>query len=269
MIKNKGFSTGLYGYMCEYWKDGKDPSMEEIFRSCAEAGMNALELDPTPELVTLAKQFGLAISGAYIGLQLHEPFETLNIEETVIPVAKRVVEAGGTDLVINADPKGGWDAPQAKTEEEFKQIGDNLSRIAAAVSGLGLKVSLHNHASDKHNADGDLRAVIEYASQEVGLCVDTGWAHVAGLNPVELLRTYSDRIYAFHFRNQIGRIYSEDLTVGDIDMKQVLQAASDIGYEGWLTFELVHEEGTGAKGTLAEATATSIAYMKSCIAELA
>ncbi|RAP77595.1 sugar phosphate isomerase/epimerase family protein [Paenibacillus montanisoli] len=265
MIKSKGFSTGLYGYQVEYWKNSQDPNLDEILRAVAEAGMNAVELDPTPDMLELAKKHGLAISGAYVGLQLHEPFETLNIEETVVPVAKRVAEAGGTDLVINADPKGGWNEPQPKTEEEFKLIGDNLSRIAAAVSGLGLKVSLHNHASDKHNADGDLRAVIEYASKEVGLCVDTGWAHVAGLDPVEMLRIYPDRIYAFHFRNQFGRVPSEDLTVGEIDMKQVMQAASDIGYEGWLTFELLHEEGTGAKGTLAEATATSIAFLKTCI----
>ncbi|REE70568.1 2-keto-myo-inositol dehydratase [Paenibacillus taihuensis] len=268
MITSKGFSTGLYGYQVEYWRDGKDPSMEEIFRTCAEAGMNALEIDPTPELLSLAKQFGLAVSGSYVGLQLHEPFESLNIEETVLPVAKRVAEAGGTDLVINADPKGGWDAPELKTDEEFKQQGVNLTRIAEAVRELGLKVSMHNHASDKHNAEGDLRSVIDYASAEVGLCVDTGWAHVAGMNPVDMLKAYPERIYAFHFRNQFGKVPSEDLSVGEVDMKELLEVASEIGYNGWLTFELLHEEATNAKQTLAEATASSIAFLSESMKEL-
>ena len=97
---------------------------EAIFRSCAEAGLQAVEADPTDEILALAKRFGLVISGAYIGLQLHERYDRLNIGDTVLPTAKRLAAAGGTDLVINADPKGGWDEPQPKTEEEFKRQGD-------------------------------------------------------------------------------------------------------------------------------------------------
>ncbi|MBO7744719.1 sugar phosphate isomerase/epimerase [Paenibacillus sp. MWE-103] len=267
MRSGKGFSTGLYGWQAEYWKAGREPALDEIFRACAQAGLQAVEADPTPDVLALAGRHGLAISGAYIGLPLHEPFERLNVQATVLPAAIRMAEAGGTDLVINADPKGGWDAPQPKTEDEFERQGDNLSRIATAAGGLGLTVSMHNHAADGHNAEGDLRSVIRYADDAVGLCVDTGWAHVAGMDPIGLLHRHPERIRAFHLRNQFGRVPSEELTEGDIDMKALLNAASEIGYDGWLTFELLHEEETRAKRTLAEDTARSVAFLQACLRE--
>src|SRR5690606_34755029 len=160
-----GFSSGMYGWYERHWMDFKEePSLDEIFRSCAEAGLDAVEVDAQPEIVQLAKSYGLAISGSYIGLPLHE--SSINIEETVMPVARRLSEVNGRDLLINADPKGGWGVALKKTEDEFKRQGEHLSNIADVVRDLGLKVSMHNHADDKHNAEGDLRSVIEYSRSE-------------------------------------------------------------------------------------------------------
>jgi inosose dehydratase len=266
-MKIKGFSTNMYGWQDKCWQEGKDPSWEELFRDCAESGVDAVEIDPEQELLKLVQENGLSVSGAYVGLLLHEPFEALRIEETVLPVARRVAESGGGDLVINADPKGGWGSPELKTEEEFRRQGDNLTRIAATVQPYGLKVSMHNHAATKHNAEGDLRSVIDYASPEVGLCIDTGWAHVAGLDPIELIRKYPDRVYAFHLRNQIGEIPTEDLVEGEIDMRQLVGALSGIGYEGWLAFELLHRQEPRPKRTMIEDVRRSVEYLKQLIKE--
>src|SRR5690606_41945913 len=94
-------------------------------------------------------------------LSLHDALPiSINIEETVMPVARRLSEVNGRDLLINADPKGGWGVALKKAEDEFKRQGEHLSNIADVVRDLGLKVSMHNHADDKHNAEGDLRSVI-------------------------------------------------------------------------------------------------------------
>ncbi|OPA73278.1 hypothetical protein BVG16_29815 [Paenibacillus selenitireducens] len=264
----KGFSTGMYGWHERYGMDGKDPSWEEIFRDCAESGVDAVEIDPTPELLSAAKACGLTISGTYVGLALHEPFEALGIEDAVMPAARRLAEAGGTDLVINADPKGGWENPELKTEVEFKRQGDNLTRIAAAVRPLGLKVSLHNHAATTHNAEGDLRSVIEYSSPEVGLCIDTGWAHVAGCDPIEWIRKYPDRVVAFHLRNQMGAIPTEDLLEGEIDMRRLIGTLSSIGYQGWLAFELWHRDDNHPQRTMVEDVRRSVDGLKQWITEI-
>ena len=259
-----GFSSGMYGWYERHWMDFKEePSLDEIFRSCAEAGLDAVEVDAQPEIVQLAKSYGLAISGSYIGLPLHE--SSINIEETVMPVARRLSEVNGRDLLINADPKGGWGVALKKTEDEFKRQGEHLSNIADVVRDLGLKVSMHNHADDKHNAEGDLRSVIEYSSKEVGLCIDTGWAHVAGMNPLEWIEKYPERVYSFHLRNQHGAIPSENITSGDIDMQKLIHMLSDINYQGWLTFELWHREDNHPQRSLVEDTKISIDYLKQAL----
>ena len=256
-----GFSTNLYGWQEQYWAAGKEVSLREIFEKCVEAGLDAIEVDPTEEVVALANEFGLKISGGYMGLPFHEP--NIDLEATVIPMAKRLAAVGAKELIINADPKGGWgDDSQPKTEEEFKRQGEYFSQIAAKVKDLGLRVSMHNHAADQHNAEGDLRSVFEYASSDVGLCLDTGWAHVAGQDCAELINTYKDRIYSLHLRNQEGAVPTEEIALGEIDMANVVQALKDINYEGWFTFELLHTAEVGAKRTLTEATARSIDYLK-------
>ncbi|MDQ8736791.1 sugar phosphate isomerase/epimerase [Paenibacillus sp. LHD-38] len=256
----KGFSTAMYGWHERYRLDRREFTWEEVFLSCAEAGMDAVEMDPEPELISLAKRYGLSLSGSYMGLNLHEP--DIPIEETVKPFAQRLAEAGGTDFIVNADPKGGWGISLPKTEDEFKRQGEYLSRIAAVAEHWGLKASLHNHADEKHNAEGDLRSVMEYASPNVGLCIDTGWAHVAGYDPIDWIRKYPGRIDAFHFRNHHGRIPAEDLLEGDIPMQKLLHELADTGYCGWLTFELLHNEENRPIRTMEEDVRRSVDYLK-------
>ncbi|WP_054026061.1 sugar phosphate isomerase/epimerase family protein [Bacillus sp. FJAT-28004] len=256
----KGFSIAIYSWQERYHFDQREFSWEEVFRECAEAGLNAVEFDPEPELLSLAQKYGISVSGSYMGLNLHE--DVIPLEETMKPLAERLAKAGGTDLVVNADPKGGWGVALPKTEDEFKRQGEHLSRIALIGEEWGLKVSLHNHADEKHNAEGDLRSVIEYASPNVGLCVDTGWAHVAGYDPTDWIRKYPDRIDAFHLRNQFGRIPSEDLLEGDINMQKLMQALAETEYNGWLSFELLHNAESQPVRTMKEDIKRSVDYLK-------
>jgi sugar phosphate isomerase/epimerase len=198
---------------------------------------------------------------------MHEEYETLDVEQTVLPFADRLAEAGGTDLLLNADPYGGWKERLPKPEELAKRQGDNLTRIAELVAPLGLKLSLHNHAADRHNAEMDLRSVVEFAAPFVGLCIDAGWAHVAGCDPVEWVRRWPERIAAFHLRNQRGRVPAEDLLEGDIDFAALLQAAADADYRGWLALELWHPAETAPVRSMTEDVQRSIAYLQTLLAQ--
>ncbi|WP_223591758.1 sugar phosphate isomerase/epimerase family protein [Neobacillus bataviensis] len=259
-----GFSSNMYGWV-ERWKmDGKTPDWNELFRACAEAGLDAVEIDADPDKLQLARSFGLSVSASYVGLPLHVPFNQLETERTVLPFAERLAAANGRDLLLNADPIS-WKTTVAKSEDHFKQQGENLTRISELVAPLGIKICLHNHAADHHNALGDLRSVVQYADQQVGLCVDTGWAHVSGCNPIEWIKNYPDRIDAFHFRNQNGNVPTEDLLEGDIDFASVLNAAAAAHYEGWLALELWHPVQTRPVRTMTEDVLRSIDYLKSLL----
>jgi len=260
----RGFSTNMYGWT-ERWKmDGKTPNWEEIFYECALAGFDAVEIDPTTEILALLQQNGLSVSASYVGLPLHLPFEQLNIEQKVLPFAERLAAANGTDLLLNADPLD-WKNRVPKSEDDFKIQGENLSRIAELVTPMGLKVSLHNHAADKHNAEGDLRSVVNYTSEKVGLCVDAGWAYVANCDPIEWIKKYPNKVFAFHLRNQNGNVPTEDLLEGDIDIKALLTDVAISDYQGWMALELWHPEATKPTRTMTEDTRRSIEFVKSIL----
>ncbi|MGG3468203.1 sugar phosphate isomerase/epimerase family protein [Neobacillus pocheonensis] len=256
-----GFSSNMYGWT-ERWKmDGKKIEWNEIFQACAEAGLDAVEIDADPEKLKLARSYGLEVSASYIGLPLHEPFNNLDVERNVLPFAERLAAANGTDLLLNADPIS-WKTPIAKSEDHFKQQGENLSRISELVAPMGLKVCLHNHAADNHNATGDLRSVVQYADPRVGLCVDTSWAYVSGCNPIEWVNAYPDRIYAFHLRNQNGNVPTEDLLEGDINFASLIDSAASAQYRGWLALELWHPQNTKPKRSMTEDVQLSINYLR-------
>lgn len=261
----KGISTNMYGWT-ERWKaDGRDPEdWRSMYESIAEAGIDAVEADVTPEKLALIRANGLKVSGSYVGLELHG--EYANVESAVLPAAERLAAAGGVDLIVNADPYGGWKRPLPKSDELLRRQGGNLSRLAGRVGEFGLRLSLHNHAADKDGALADLRSVVEYADVSVGLCVDIGWAHVAGCNPTEWAKRYPERMFSVHLRNQRGRVPSEDLLEGDVDIPAFLDALDEAGYEGWLAMELWHPPETGAVRSMAEDAARSADWLRRLVA---
>ncbi len=261
-MKIRGFSSGLFGWKTRCLHDGHDPVMENILRDCKASGLDAVEVDATPELLGLMRANGLAVSAAYTNILLHKPYAELKIKETILPMAERLAQAGGTDLLINPNPKGGWEDPQLKTEDEIKHQGENLTHIAELIKPFRLKLCTHNHAAQKQNAERDLRAVVEYTGSEVGLCIDTGWAHVSGFDPIEWVRTYPNRVFALHFRNQMGVIPSEDLLEGEIRMPDLMKELSEIGYDGWISLELWHREDNHPQRTMMEDVSRSIEYLR-------
>lgn len=262
MLRIRGFSSNLYGWWERYRLDGREVELAEVLRDCAAAGLDAVEIDPTPEAREHLAQAGLCVSGAYVGVPLHQPWAELQAEAKILSVARRLAAAGGADLLVNADPKGGWGSPLPKTEDELKQQGENLRRLAASVAPLGVRVLFHNHAAARERTEADLRSVVEFSAPEVGLCIDTGWAHTSHCDPIAWVRTFPKRVFGFHLRNQRGSVPTEDLIEGDLDFSALLRALGEIGYDGWLALELWHRSDTHARRTMIEDVRRSIGYLR-------
>lgn len=264
-MRGKGFSTALFGWSQRLQLDGKEANWEEIFDECVKAGVDAVELSPARiDLTEQAQQRGLQVSAIYTSYPLHENGLLHKLKGEIVPLAERMASLPCTDLLINAVSKGTWAHPERKTEDELKAQGEVLSQMAEWVRPYGIKVCLHNHAKHLPQAMDDLRAVTDYSSPLVGLCVDTGWAYVSGMDPSAWIRSYPERIFALHLRNQRGETPTEDLTDGDIPMRTLVQELESIGYAGWVSMELWHRQDTKATCTMTEAVRRSIAWLRSC-----
>jgi sugar phosphate isomerase/epimerase len=262
-VTPRGVATALYGWMERFRREGVEWDWRTLYGACAQAGVDAVETDPLPEKLAILRDLGLAVSASYVGMPLHTAVPDAALRERVLPVAERLAAAGGRDLILNADPIEG--APP-KTDDDARRQGEAMSRVASLVEPLGLAVSMHNHAADPAQAELDLRSVIAYADARVGLCIDTGWALVAGADPVAWARSHGDRVRALHLRDIDGRgipteaLGSEAPGTGRLDLAALLAALPR--FDGWLTLELWHPDAMKPSVSFVEANRRSAALLR-------
>jgi inosose dehydratase len=72
---------------------------------------------------------------------------------------------------------------------------------------------------------------------DISLCPDTGHIIAGGGDPVQIIRTYRDRIPYVHFKDYAnGRFLP--LGEGELDVKGVIDALGDVPADYWWTVEL-------------------------------
>lgn len=254
-----GVATALYGWMERFARDAVEWDWESLYAACAASGVDAVETDPTPPKRAILDRLGLRVSASYVGMPLTPRFAELDVDERVLPVARRLAAAGGRVLVLNSDGPGATGSA-AKTGADVARQGANLSRIADLVAPLGLRVALHNHADEYDAAAADLASVVDHADDSVGVCIDTGWALAAGHDPVAWARELGPRVLAVHLRDARDGAVTESLGEGDLDVGAFVGALGD--YDGWLTLELWHPGTMTPRGSMHDAVRSSAALLR-------
>jgi inosose dehydratase len=79
----------------------------------------------------------------------------------------------------------------------------NIKAIAdLARTKYGLPAVIHPHAGGYMEfADEIERITNDVPHETAGLCLDTGHTYYAGMDPVETLETYADRLNYIHFKD--------------------------------------------------------------------
>lgn len=257
----KGTATGLYGWTSEPGRPPEKKTLEVMLAEVAQAGYDGVEHE-AEGVGELAQRYGLKVIGGYVGAPLHLPWEEVDSEGQVMATARRLAALGAEYLNVNCNPKGSWSDRQRKSEDELKLQGENLTRLAEAIAPLGLELVMHNHADRNDLHLDDLRAVTEFAGDQVGVCLDTGWCLTSGDDPVARIRELGPRLRALHLRNQFGDRPTQWLGEGDIDMAKCLAALKQIGYQGWLTTEIYYRADTHLTRSLVENQRRSVALLR-------
>ena len=262
----RGYSSAMFGWRQRARDDGLPTDAASVARGAAEAGLDALESDARMDVYPHLAPAGLRASAQYLSLTLHDTWEAVRAEERVLPAARLLAAHGGTDLLLNPSAPEGDSGPVLKTAAQVRRQGEHLSRVAELAAPLGLRVCVHNHATRFDLAEADLRSVVDHSAPSVGLCVDTGWAHTSGHDPLAWIRAYPRRVFAVHLRNQRGAVPTEDLLEGDLDIAAIVSGLVGGGYRGWLSMELVHRAATGARRSMVEDVRRSVEYLRPLVA---
>jgi len=105
-----------------------------------------------------------------------------------------------------------------------------------------VKLTLEPHYGNVLQQAEDFDRVLDAAGDpRVGLCVDTGHFHSAGVDNVAFIRRHARQLYSVHLKDHKGTV-SVGIGRGEIDLAAIVAALREAGYDRGLTIELEVED---------------------------
>jgi len=151
------------------------------------------------------------------------------------------VKAGVLHIGGGALKQQGW------TEERvFVRRAEALSAIAEYAESGPTTICFENMEAPfgVSTVDGMLKVISTVDRSNVGICLDTGHAHLAGLRVSEFILRAGDRLKALHINDNTGHTDDHILPYGKgtIDWEEVMRALQFTGYDGLFNFEVPGED---------------------------
>ena len=206
------------------------------------------------------------------GLRVCEPWSSTYF--TVNDMRERTIEAfkasmafikrmGGTDVVIaelghavHQQPVPPLTNKPVFDDRQWKAMIDGINELGRLAAEDDMRLFYHHHMGTGVMIRSEVDRFMDDVDPEVvHLLLDTGHAYWAGIDPLDLARTYADRIRHVHLKdirqdvmercNRRNLSFLESViegvfTVpgdGVIDFRPIFQALADADYEGWLVVE--------------------------------
>jgi inosose dehydratase len=276
MTRSVKLATGPVTWGVDFADAPGNPPWQQVLDDIEQSGIGALELGPVGYLPedpdTLRAELGrraLTAVGSFVFDDLHDPAR----EDDVIAMAERacraIVAAGGAFLVIIDRPDDARAATAGRSavaprlsDQRWSAMLAVVDRVAAVARSHGLRPAFHPHAGGYVEFIDEIERLL--ADSDLDLCLDTGHAAYARIDPVEAIRRLGDRLGHVHFKDiradVLQRVDDEALSFweaiaegifcpigeGMVDIGGVLDALAEVGYDGYATIEQDRVPGSGA-----------------------
>jgi inosose dehydratase len=177
--------------------------------------------------------------------------------------AGALTQLGGSVLVVRAAPSAS-DIEDAD-DSNLQQLADCWSAVGRATLQQGIRTALHVDFLSLLRRSGSLERVLTLVDSEaVGLALDTAELTVAGIDPLDIVERYADRIWHVQFKDalavddadeylqphaeyavrqrggarEVPRWFGEPgIDDGLVDFPAITRALVDARYSGWIVFE--------------------------------
>ena len=195
----------------------------------------------------------MEIASVYYPDMFHDRTKWPMIMENAEELASFLKEFNCNNMVVGAPARKYVD--WVMTDEEVTNTAKCLNRMAAIALKYGVKPTVHPHFEGTIEKRAEIDRLMALTEPElVGLCLDTAQSYVAGVDFLDALRTYKDRVSLLHFKDARekgvrmgyhGRYYWEvgrrawgyDMGTGKIDFPAVMNVLKEIKYDGWVVIE--------------------------------
>jgi sugar phosphate isomerase/epimerase len=105
-----------------------------------------------------------------------------------------------------------------------------------------VRLALEPHYGNILERPEDFECVLEACPDpRLGVCVDTGHFHAAGVDIPAFIQRFASRLYSVHLKDHLGAV-SVGVGRGEIDLPAVIRALRENSYRGGLTVELEVED---------------------------
>jgi len=220
------------------------PVLDQIFADMSYAGLDGIELmhtalrypDAVERIAALSNKHNLPVIGTSFGGEMWDRAQHEAVFEDARVVVTRLAELGGRTLGVSVGK-----APQTKTAAQLDAQAELLRRIMNLCRDNGVEINLHNHTYEVEDGMHDLTGTLARIP-EIKLGPDLNWLLRGGVDPVDFIEAYSDRIVFLHIRDQnADGTWSEAVGEGDMDYVAIGQALRVSRFSGDAVIELAHE----------------------------
>ena len=171
-------------------------------------------------------------------IEASEPLRKLRMEHTVNCI--RLAKALGA-RTLSTEPGGICDRSKDNLIEIRKMFIKGISEVALEAEKNDIKILVEPEPNLLLETSKDfLDFIKEVTSHAIGLNFDIGHFFCVGEDPTQLVYKLADYIGHIHLADIAASRIHNHLIPGDgaIDLRAVLKAISDIGYNGFITVEL-------------------------------
>lgn len=229
----------------------RNPPLDEIsetFKHAPKAGYSywglAGPITWTPGLIRWLDIGGLQRGAAEVGLKGVTEVYASAISSDSMEAAENSVE----DLMLNVEVAVKLNCPLVvfsgakRHPDGLENTLAGLRKLARLIADLPVKVALEPHIGSQFQSETDYEVIFSHiTTQQIGITIDTGHFHEAGVDWKALIRRYPDRIYNVHVKDHVGS-QSVPIGKGEIDMRGLIYELRAIGYDDTLAVELEVED---------------------------
>ncbi|HYM10643.1 MAG TPA: sugar phosphate isomerase/epimerase [Bryobacterales bacterium] len=260
------------------------------FREAHEVGFHNVETfynfvrpwwDKPDELKKIMEGMDLRFVTVSNGGPMKTQFENPALRDQIIREHMELVRwikgFGCDHLKINT----GGRRPEGTTREDLAEMATTLNELGKRIADEGLRFGVHAHMWTQFQTRSEVDAIMERTNPKyVGLVLDTGHVTMAGMDPVDLARTYVHRIVEFHLKDtrpedrgghkgppperegytEKGHRIFFELGHGGVDFPAILAILKRNNWDGWLTVELDSTDTTPK-----DSAATSKKYLENVL----
>lgn len=283
------------------------PPWQRVLSEASQAGYRAIELGPwgyiPNDVDTVAAELeknGLAIVVGTIFHDLVDPANQPSILQAVDDICKLITDPKMPKLPVHEGQKwptpyltvmdwghderdfaaGHFDRAPRMNDEEWAAFVGNVRAVCDRANSWGVRPVIHPHAGTYIEFADDIERITRDIPYEVaGLCLDTGHLYYSGMDPVEYLKKYQDKLDYVHFKDVNEKVYREVLGehirffdgcgkgamcpigTGALDYPAIKRTLEEIGYSGYITIE--QERDPRNSDTSLRDVKRSVDYLKS------